>query len=130
MKKTIKKKNKISFNFPVVSLFFIFCFIVAFFFLFSSNLKIYQKRADIKDYVSEKQKEIQLIKHDEDELKESEYILIEKEFLIEKMAREQLLLKKPGEEVVFISFPETKEIEETEKQESVWWNPFTWKFER
>jgi len=50
------------------------------------------------------------------------------DFMIEKMARERLLLKRPGEEVVFITSPESDpaELIEDEKEEFKWWNPFTW----
>ena len=126
MRKMIRKK-KISQGFPFLS--FLFVSFVAFgiIVLAVSNIRIYEKRASLQSHLDEKEVELEMLK---ERVSQADNLLngTDDDFMIEKMAREQLLLKKPGEEVVFITFPESNSVEliEDDKKEFRWWNPFTW----
>lgn len=127
MKKMIRKK-KVSRGFPFLTLlvtsFIAFAIIV----LAVSNIRIYEKRADLQRHTDEKEAELEMLRERMNQTYNLSLDGPDDDFMIEKMAREQLLLKKPGEEVVFITFPENDSIESIEdnKKELRWWNPFTW----
>ncbi len=122
----MKKKRISSSKFPLLA------FLVTLFLMFSivvlavSNLRIYERRAALQGHIDEKEMELETLRERIERAKAPDGP--DDDFMIEKMAREQLLLKRPGEEVVFITFPETEEIEaeEGDNKESVWWNPLTW----
>ncbi len=130
MKKMTRKKktpSKFSFFPFVATIFLIFAIAV----LAVSNVRIYERRANLQNYINEKEEELRVLKERINETQESGPDGPDDDFMIEKMAREQLLLKRPGEEVIFITFPETETGEEVEKEEkeSIWWNPLTWKID-
>jgi len=86
-------------------------------FLISSNWKIYQKKAGLGEKVSEMKDESEVLERKNLELKENLNYIQSGEYL-EKMAREQLDMKKPGEEVIVIQ--KQKEDDLPQKNES-WW---------
>jgi len=88
-----------------------------------SNIKISQRRAAIKDQIKEREDQIAALSENDD-IDRKEYF---DDYEFEKIAREQLLMKREGEEVVFIT-PEKEELPEEEEEEGVviWWNPLTW----
>ncbi len=126
MRKTIKKKRASSANFPLLAFLVTFFLVFAVVVLAVSNFRIYEKRAALQSHIDEKESELEMLKQKMDQAKAPDGP--DDDFMIEKIAREQLLLKRPGEEVVFITFPEAEEIETDNEEEkrSVWWNPLTW----
>ncbi len=117
MKKKIEKTKEVHF----VSFLFSFAAVFLLIFLVISNVRMFQRRGDIQSQIKEKEKEIRSLSQDHKEIEYPE------EYNLEKMIREQLLMRKPGEEVVFVSFPEEEVGQEIKEQEVVWWNPLTWK---
>ncbi|MBZ1356456.1 MAG: septum formation initiator family protein [Candidatus Nealsonbacteria bacterium] len=121
-----RKKEKKSLEMRAISFLFSFAVIFLIFLLLVSNIRIHQRRSELKAQIEIKEQEMNELRLRADYLEGIN--LTEEDYLIEKMAREQLLLKKEGEEVVVFSFPE--EVEEKEKEvisEFIWWNPLTWK---
>jgi len=90
------------------------------------NLKINKKRVQYIDRVETLKKEIQEVEKKNEELKKGVSQAGSKEHL-EKVAREQLGLKNPGEEVVVIikEEEESSSVEATEDKES-FWDPKKW----
>jgi len=124
MRKMIRKKKN-SNKFPLfvflITLFIIFSIVV----LAVANIRIYEKRASLQSYIYEKKTELDILKEriNQGNIPDG----AENDLIIEKIAREQLLLKRPGEEVVFIIPPESApEVVKENKKEFKWWNPFTW----
>ena len=126
MKKIIRKK-KISQGFPLLAFLLASFFIFAIIVLAVSNIRIYEKRVSLQSHLDEKEAELEMLR---ERMNQTDNSLngTDNDFMIEKMAREQLLLKKPGEEVVFITFPESDSVEliEDDKKKFRWWNPLTW----
>jgi len=91
-------------------------------FLISTNLKISERRKKLASRIENLKKEIQILEERNKELKEKVLRAGSKDYL-EKVAREQLGFKAPGEEVVVITKEEEKEEKETEKEEENrnWW---------
>ncbi len=121
-----RKKEKKSLEMRAISFLFSFAVIFLIFLLLVSNIRIHQRRSELKAQIEIKEQEMNELRLRADYLEGIN--LTEEDYLIEKMAREQLLLKKEGEEVVVFSFPE--EVEEKEEEvisEFIWWNPLTWK---
>ena len=115
IKKEIKRKEK-DYITPIV----FFCMFFILILLIVSNIRIYQKRVSIEEYLNEKKEELMML---EKKAKENLSIDPSEEFYnIEKVAREQFLFKKPGEEVVIIKYPEIEE-EDIKKEEIdvPWW---------
>ncbi len=121
-----KEKREKSFSsWLILFLFFsVFFFLVVF--LIVSNIRMAQRRAELKVQIKEREDEISRIIRSAEEGEES----YSDEYILEKIARDQFLMKKEGEEVVFINFPEEilYEDEELEKEQFIWWNPLTWRF--
>ena len=96
-------------------------FVVA---LANSNYRAYKRRVELQQYISEKEIEINLLKEkmiNSDRFPDE----ADDDFLLEKIAREQLLLKKPGEEVIFITFPKKDDVKDEKKEEAKsWWDFF------
>ncbi len=130
IKKTRKKKEKSSLEIKVISFLFSSFLVFLIILLIVSNIKIHQRRIYLKSQMEEKEIEIERLMTNLQKLKEAGSI--EEDYFIERIAREQLLLKKEGEEVVFFSFPEEteneKKKEDIPKREIIWWNPLTWNF--
>jgi len=93
-------------------------------FLVISNWKINQKRAELNSQIESLKKEIQTLEEKKQQL-EAGISQTGKEEYLEEAAREQLGLKKPGEEVVTVLPPEKTE-EEKPTKEKTFWNPQTW----
>ena len=70
-------------------------------------------------------KEIQILEEKNKELKEEISQSGSEEYL-EKVAREQLGLKAPGEEVIVINKEEKEEQPEIKQNEKNFWNPKSW----
>jgi cell division protein FtsB len=89
-----------------------------------SNYRAYKRRVELQQYISEKEIEINLLKEkmiNSDRFPDE----VDDDFLLEKIAREQLLLKKPGEEVIFITFPKKEDVKDEKKEEAKsWWDFF------
>lgn len=115
-----KKTDVLSIAILLVKLCLFFILII----LIISNIRIYQRREKIQTHIYEKEARIR-------ELEErdgwADYLKNDNDFMMEKIAREQLLLKRAGEEVVFIPLSDTQEKEDKEKEKYYWWNPLGWK---
>jgi hypothetical protein len=117
------KKTEKSTGNHFISILFSFVLVFLIVFLIVSNVKVYQRRVDVRIQMQEKEKEVAEFSQ---EVETNDY---PEEYSLEKIIREQLLMRKKGEEVVYVSFPETDAIEEEkDKGEFFWWNPLTWKF--
>lgn len=89
-------------------------------FLIFSNWKTNQRRKELTLRIEALNAEIDTLEKKKQELEASASQLGEEEYL-EKVAREQLNLQKPGEEVVAILSPEGEEKkEETKEEKSLW----------
>lgn len=88
-------------------------------FLINTNLKIRQRRAKLLARIEALKQEIQILEEKNKELKENVSQAGTEEYL-ERVAREELGLKAPGEEVVVIS-EEIEKEEEIEEEKKTWW---------
>jgi len=86
-------------------------------FLIISNLRIYQKRRELKAQIERLKEEIQAVEKKNQELRTGIENISDKEYL-EKVAREKFLLKEEGEEVIVISPPEEQTEEPQPEKES------------
>ena len=113
-----RKSAKYSFQ-TIFSLFFIGVLALAILiFLFTSNLKLSERKAELDSQIISLNKEFQVLEKENQELKAG-ISQISQDSYLEKKAREQFNLKKPGEEVVaFIKEDDKKE--EEEKKENFW----------
>ncbi len=92
-------------------------------FLLLSNLRLFQKRADhlsILEQLEEKEEKLEAKK----EHLEKDLEAVHSPAYLERIAREQLRLVKPGEKVVVIQIQETEE--EPEEEPGFW--KFDWLF--
>ncbi len=106
-----KKRRKSNFfSFPLLVFLTIICVFLVF-----SNVKIYQERSkNIKELEGTK-KDLEQITLQTDSLR-AQVVDRHDEALIERMAREQLLLQREGESVVVISRTEEEDVEEEEEE--------------
>lgn len=119
MRKNLKKVKRRSLKNLIISFFLgVFAlFVIAL--LISTNWKIYQKKAGLKAKVAELQKETAILeKRNLDLSRDLSYI--ESEEYLERVAREQLDLKKSGEDVIVIQKQDNLEKNNIEESES-WW---------
>lgn len=117
-----KKNKKIkSFKDKIFSVFLIGLVLFIIGFIVVTNWKINKRRGELIDRVSLLKEEVQKLEEKNKELKEKK-LDSESEDYLEKVARDQLDLKKPGEEVVVIQ-KEEEEKEEEEERKS-WWDKF------
>ncbi|MDD5606541.1 MAG: septum formation initiator family protein [Candidatus Pacebacteria bacterium] len=93
-------------------------------FLFLNNLRIYRKRAELSSIIGQLEDKKKELEDKKKELEEKIDGIYTQEYL-ERIAREQLSLVKPGEQVVVIQELEQEE-EEEEKKTSFW--DFKWLF--
>ena len=100
------------FVFAIATLFIIVFFI-------ATNWKIYQKRSELTKRVEELRAQVDTLEKRNKELKENLSDVGTEDYL-EKVAREQLDMKKPGEEVVVIQKEEEQNQPEQEEKKS-WW---------
>ena len=91
--------------------------LVAVGFLVKTNVKINRKRAELLSRIESLTAEIQIAEQKNQELK-SKISQSESSDYLEKVAREQLNMKKPGEEIVVITKEETQGS--SEKEKSFW----------
>ena len=115
-KKKRKKKSSVKsilgyFIFVVATLFIIT-------FLFMTNWRIYQKRAGLSERVEELRAQVDILGEKNKDLKEESSNIGTPEHL-EQVAREQLDMKKPGEEVVVIQKEEGNQS--NQEEEKTWW---------
>jgi len=87
--------------------------------LVGTNIKISQRRTKLTAQISALKKEIQILEQKNRELKEGVSRAGSEESL-EKVARDKLGLRAPGEEVVVVTKGEEKE-KETEEAKKSWW---------
>ncbi len=109
----------------------IFLFLLAVFlvfivsFLLISNLRISKEREKLGTNLEYLEKQVDLLKEQNEEI-EKGLSQAESREVLERVARERLNLKAPGEEVVAIKRPESSEDESEEEKEGSAWNPKTW----
>jgi cell division protein FtsL len=114
-KKIKSLKDKILSVFLISLVLFIVGFIVV------TNWKINRRREELINRVSLLKEEVQKLEEKNRELKEKK-LDSESEDYLEKVARDQLDLKKPGEEVVVVQKEEEEKEEEQERKS--WWDKF------
>ena len=88
-------------------------------FLSVTNWRIYQRRIDLSKRVEELKAKVDISEKRYKELKDNESSLGSEDHL-EKVARDQLDMKKPGEEVVVVQKEEEQSQPEQEEKKS-WW---------
>jgi cell division protein FtsB len=120
MKSFKRKKNRPDFGKNFFSIVFSFIVIFLIVFLTISNLKIYQRRNHLRDQIEDKEREIIELSEKIKDIKVFEEDDSDNDYHLEKIVREQLLLKKEGEEVIFITLPEREKEETEEKEETNW----------
>ena len=117
-----KKNKKIkSLKDKVLSLFLIGLVLFIIGFIVVTNWKINKRREELIDRVSLLKQEVERLEEKNKELKEKK-IDSESEDYLEKVARDQLDLKKPGEEVIVVQKEEEQKEEEEERKS--WWDKF------
>ena len=119
-----KKKKRSSWKSIFFSIFFVLLFIFVIGFLFITNWKIKQRRVELTSRIETLKQEVAILEEKNQEIKERISQSGKEEYL-EEVARDQLSLKAPGEEVLVVekesSFVETSEDKEEEKS---WWEKF------
>lgn len=94
-------------------------------FLVVTNITIYKRRVLLRERIETVSRQIQELKGEKSTLQE-EILTAESQERLEKTAREQLNLKKPGEEVVVIIREQEQKEEEKEEEKKASWNPKNW----
>jgi cell division protein FtsL len=89
-------------------------------FLIVNDLKVSRRRAELKAQISALKAEIEEAKKKKAEL-ESQISQVGNRENIERVARDQLNLKKPGEEVVVVKKKERVGALEDKKENKSWW---------
>lgn len=117
MRKNLKSKS--SFKSLILSVFLGIFAITAIGFLVSTNWKIYKNKADSQTKAVKLKMEAEALEKINGELNKSLDYVKSDEYL-EKVAREQLDMKKPGEEVVVIQKENARQKNEQEKNKT-WW---------
>ena len=115
----IKKNKKLQYSSFIFPVFIGGLFLLAIGFLIFSNLNISRRRAELTERIEFLREEIQVLEEKNQELRVGINRADQEDFLEEK-AREQLGLKKPGEEVVVILPPKIVEEELAEKEKGFW----------
>lgn len=112
-----KKKSSVKsiIGYSVIAL--VFLFVISF--LLITNWKMYKKRDGLAERVQELKAQVDTLKKKNESLKEESSAIGTEEHL-EKVAREQLDMKKPGEEVVVVQEEEGEQKPEQEQKKS-WW---------
>jgi len=116
--KNKKNRNKKKHDSFFLILFSLLILLVIGFFIYT-NINIGQRRTELIKRINVLRNEIQALEQENQKLQEGIIRADSQDFLEEK-AREELGLKKPGEEVIVV-IPIEKEIEKTiEKEKSFW----------
>jgi len=123
-KKGKKVKWGININKKKVSIFFwsVFCIWFVFFLLYS-NAKIFQKRTDLGNELEKLDTSVETLTKEKDLLKFRLGETYSSEYL-ERVAREDLGMQKPGEKVVVIK--KSSSVEESGKEDNVLQNILNW----
>jgi len=111
-----RNKKKFSFNFFSILLGFLLLIIG---FLVFSNINIALRRIELIQKIETIRKEIQFLETENQKLEDGIARVDDKDFL-EKKAREELGLKRPGEGVIIIS-PTQEELEKQVEKEKGFW---------
>lgn len=82
-----------------------------------SNWRLFQRRREVEAELNQLDRKIKALKQEKQTIQAS--INQEDEQLVEEMARQQLNLKKPGEEVIVIERPQSEQ--ESQSQQKKWW---------
>ncbi|MDP2909616.1 MAG: septum formation initiator family protein [bacterium] len=117
MRRNLKKKEN-SFKNLVLSLLFGVFAVAVIALLISTNWQIYKKRAGLDPKISQMKAEAELLEQKNIELNEN-LAYIQSEEYLEKVAREQLDLKKEGEEVIVIQKEDAPE--KSKEKNNSWW---------
>lgn len=121
-----KKKKRGKYKDMVFPVFMIIVFVTLIVVLVTANVKITKKRARLTSQINILKQEIQTLEQRNKDLGAGLSQSGSEEHL-EKVAREQLDLKKPGEEVVVIAKEQDQEKEQEEPEEKKnSWNPKYW----
>jgi len=96
-------------------------------FLITTNIKIGKRRAELANRIATLRQEIGILEGKREELEEKISQAGSEEYL-EEVARNQLDMKAPGEEVVVITKGDEEEKEEEEKEKRGWWEWIKSKF--
>ena len=115
-----KQKNKKSFQGIIISLAIVAVILSAVGFLLYSNWKTNQRRADLNERIESLKNEVKNLEEKKKELESSADQSLGEDYL-EKVAREQLNLKKPGEQVVTVITPEGEKKQEPAPVEKSFW---------
>jgi len=116
-----KNKKSKSLKDKVLSIFLISLVLFIVGFIIVTNWKINKRREGLINRVSLLKEEVQKLEEKNRELKEKK-LDSESEDYLERVARDQLDLKKPGEEVIVVQKEEEQKEEEEEKKS--WWDKF------
>lgn len=91
-------------------------------FLIATNVSINKRRKEMTDRIDNLKEEVLILENRNDELKEIK-AETEGEDYLEKVARDQMDLKKPGEEVIVIQKEKSVFVETSaNKEEKSWWD--------
>ena len=117
-----KKKKRSSWKSIFFSMFFVLLFIFVIGFLFITNWKIKQRREELTARIETLKQEVSILEEKNQEIKERISQSGKEEYL-EEVARDQLSLKAPGEEVVVVKKePSFVEASEDKEEEKSWWD--------
>ena len=111
----IKRPNKPKFLYVIGFGFFviIICFLVV------SNIKLHERREQIKLQAELLKNEIQVLEQEREKL-QAQMSQTKLEGYLEKEARERFNLKKPGEQVVAFVREKSEQKEQTEQEKGFW----------
>ena len=118
--KSIKRKNKKNYSFPFFTIISGFLILLVVGFLIFTNINVALKKVELTERTEELRKEVQTLEQKRQELQAKIARAEDPDFLEERF-REELGLKKPGEEVVVIVSSPEKEVEEPVKEEKTFW---------
>ena len=118
--KSIKRKNKKNYSFPFFTIISGFLILLVVGFLIFTNINVALKKVELTERTEELRKEVQTLEQKRQELQAKIARAEDPDFLEERL-REELGLKKPGEEVVVIVSSPEKEVEEPVKVEKTFW---------
>lgn len=118
---TKSKKNKrgVSYQTVIYSIVVVLLFFAAIGFLIFSNWRINKRRTELVSKIQYLQQEIQVTEKKNQELK-SGISQGSSQSYLEEIARSNLGLKKPGEEVVVVLPPPEKETEGQKEEKGFW----------
>jgi cell division protein FtsB len=118
-------KNKNRHHFTLFSIFFGILVLLIIGFLLFSNINLAWRRAELINKIEILRKEIKTLEEESQKLRDGIRRAKEEGFLEEK-AREELGLKKPGEEVVVILSPKEEIEKPIEERKSFWERIWKW----